>query len=616
MNHPQPPIPPQQRRPPRPTPQRKRKKSLVVPIILLGLFGMFILFVGVMVYFISSFSSFSSDKPVNVSQDSVLRVSLMGSISEYKPPTAGELLFNDISTHFHEYIRAVERAATDDKIKGIWLEVGANTMGWSQAKEMRTALQEFRNSGKWILAHGEFWQEKSYYIASVADEVYLVPEAYLLFDGFSSERTFYGDFFRRFGINVHVEAFGEYKNFADPYRYNKMSDAQRESTEVLLSGISSHLIDAILASRDITKEALTEYMSKPLGDIEKAVEIGLLDGAIYEDDLMAKMAERVGKEDPDDLRFVWEENYARKYRSSGGFGSGGKVAVIYASGAIQSGWASTGAFGDNVIASDRFIDTLKDARKNSNVKAIVLRIDSPGGSALASDVMWKEIRRTSEEYGIPVVASMGNVAASGGYYMAMAADKIVASPMTITGSIGVVAMRVDFEGLYNDYNLHVDVVKTAPSADFFNVSRQLTQQEIDVFHERTYQSYRRFVTKASQSRGVEYDDFEQFARGRVWLGTDALQHNLVDELGELDRAIELAAELAELSDYRTAIFPRQGDPWEMLRNQATGRSQVKLDKFRAFVPEHLRKFYDIKASEPNSPVHIWAVMPYALEFNE
>lgn len=613
MNQPQAPIPPQQRRPPRPTPQRKRNKSLLVPLILLGMLGMFLLFIGVVIYAVFSFSS---EKPITVSNDSVLRMSVMGIMDEYQPPTATELIFDHVQPHFHEYVSAVDRAAKDSKIKGIWLDIGANTMGWAQTSELRSALQRFKESGKWILAHGEFWQEKSYYLASVADEVYLVPEAYLLFDGLSSEYTFYGEFFKRVGINVHVEAFGEYKNFADTYRYGNMTEAHREATDVLLRGISDHLIETILDSRNIELQVLEDYMSKPLGSIEEAVSIGLLDGALYVSDLKRKMAERMGLQEAKDVKTVGAGSYIRKYRRDFDFGTGNNIAVIYASGTIQSGWASTGAFGDNVIASDKFLDTLQKARENDSVKAIVLRIDSPGGSALASDVMWKEIRRTSEEFGKPVVASMGNVAASGGYYMAMACDKIVASPLTITGSIGVVAMRVDFQGLYDEYNVNVDVVKTGPSADFFNVSRQLTQAEIDVFHARTFDSYKRFVTKASDSRGITYDAFEPYARGRVWLGTDAEQHKLIDQLGELPAAIELAAKLANLQEYKMLTYPRQGDPWEMLRDQASGNVQAKLENYREFVPLELRRFYDLNACEPNSPVHIWAILPYAFEFND
>lgn len=613
MNQPQPPVPPHQRRPPRPTPQRKRKKSLVVPFILLGLLGAFLLFIGFIVY---AFFSFTSEKPITVSQDSVLRMRVMGMVQEYQPPTATELLFDRIGTHFHEYIWAVERAANDSKIKGIFLEIGANNLGWAQTKELRDTLQKFRDSGKWIIAHGEFWQEKSYYLASVADEVYLVPEAYLLFDGLSSQYTFYGDFFKRIGVNVHVEAFGEYKNFADTYRYAGMTDSHRQATEKLLNGVSDHLRQTILSTRNVTEANLDAYMSKPLGSIPQAVEIGLLDGALYEADLVQKMAERMDLEKPKDVKFVWEDQYARKHRTDFNFVSGDNVAVIYASGAIQSGWASTGTFGDSVIASDKFIDTLKAARENPNVKAIVLRIDSPGGSALASDVMWREIRRTSTEFKKPVIASMGNVAASGGYYMAMACDKIIASPMTITGSIGVVAMRVDFQGVYDKYDVNVDVVKTAPSADFFNVSRQLTDAEIATFHERTFESYKRFVSKAAESRGVDYDTFEPVARGRVWLGLDALDNQIIDELGDLQVAVQAAAKAADLGDYKTITYPRQGDPWEMLRNQATGRGQAQLSQFRDFVPLQLRRFYDLSATEPNSPVHIWAIMPYAFDLKD
>lgn len=605
MNQPE---PRERLKPKRPEPQ---KRSLFLPLFLLGVF--FVLLAG-LAFFAFFAMSFRPNKPVKVASKSVLSLNVSGLIPEYVPPNAINVLLDKRPIVFLDYLHMVNTARRDDRIEGILLNVGPSSLSWAQIQELRNALLKFQESGKWVISFGEIWQDQEYYLASVANESYLAPEGILLVDGLMIRTTFYGDAFEKYGIRVHVEAIGKYKAFADSYRRNGMSEPHRESMEALLQGIENQVVEDIAQSRNLEKAFVEQNLENTLYELNKATELGFIDGTSYKDQMHKMIAEKVGIKSPNKVRLIDGGSYLIS-RPEFGRGGSDKVALIYAVGTIQSGAAQQGMFGGTVIGSDSFIASLKAARENPNVKAIVLRIDSPGGSSLASDVMWREIKRTSE-MGKPIIASLGGVAASGGYYMAMACDKIVTQPTTMTGSIGVISMRVDFEKLYENFLVNVDVVKTGSSADFFDPHRGLRPEEVDSLHRRVEVSYKNFVEKAALSRGREYQEFETFAQGRVWVGTDALDHGLVDSFGGIHKAIELAALEAKISDYGVVTYPLEEDFWTMLRNNQLALAAAKkadLSGFAKLIPDQAETLIDYCLNQSKVPTHLLALTPFHIE---
>ena len=597
-------------RPQRPAP---KKRSLFLPLFLLGIF---LILVAGIAFFAFFAMAFRTNKPVRVASKSVLSLQVMGLIPEFVPANPVDIVLDKRAIVFLDYLHMVNTARRDDRIEGILLDVGPSTLSWAQVQELRGVLDEFRQSGKWVIAKGEIWQEQEYYLASVADEVYMVPEGILVLDGLMSRTTFYADAFQKLGIRVHVEAIGEYKSFADAYTRTEMSEPHREATEALLSSIEDQVIQAVAESRGVEAGALAEIFSNALYELPQAETLGLLDGVAYSDQINKKIAGRIGLGGAKRIRLISGSDYLV---SRPAFGGGGpdKIALIYAIGTIQSGTGQQGLFGGNAIGSDAFVQAISAARKDPRVKAIVLRIDSPGGSSLASDVMWREIKRT-KDMGIPVIASMGGVAASGGYYMAMACNKIVAEPTTITGSIGVVSMRVDFEKLYDEFLLHVGVVKTGKSADFFDPHRPLTEQEIKSFHQRALAAYESFVGKAAESREMTLEDLEEKARGRVWSGIDALNQGLVDKMGGLQEAFHLAALEAKLDDYGVVRYPKDEDFWTLVRKNQFASAQAKgapLQTIQNLIPQEIRTIMDISASQAHLPLQTLALSPYSLEID-
>lgn len=594
----QPSAAPSPRRP-RPVPPRKQKssKAWLVPVIILGILGiMFFGFVA-MVFFVMMLST---PEPVKVTRSSVLAVQLQGNIVEHQPPDPFQAFMDRVPLQLHDYISMIQKAGRDSNVEGIFLEVGLTSLSWAQAADLKQALDSFKRSGKWIVAYGELWQEMEYYIATSADEIYMPQHAVLNLDGFMARASSYGDLLEKYGVGVHVEAIGEYKSMADSFLYNQITPYNREQTQGILDMSEQVFIDAVSSGRDLEVDVVSETLRLSVFDAGEGLEAKLIDDLFYRDQVNSRLAELMETER---VNLVYGHQYWRPNRSAP---TGNGVAVIYALGGIQSGQGGRGFLGDPVVGDLGFIEQLKEARRNNRIKAIVIRIDSPGGSVLASDTIWREVRKTVES-GKPVIASMGSVAASGGYYIAMACDQIFAQPLTLTGSIGVVSMRWDFANLYDNMLVNVDVMKTQPSADFFDPSRQLSQQEIELFHQRAEGSYRSFVTKAAESRGVSYEALDAVARGRVWTGKDAMDQGLVDRMGSLQDAIQHAAEQAGLQKYSTYRFPKQQE-WDLLGLPGiTGQATLPA-YLRKIIPYELRVLHDILPTDHGLGVH--AIAPY------
>lgn len=453
--------------------------------------------------------------------------------------------------------QAIDHAASDPKIKGIYLDVSFFMGGYATAREIRESLEEFKATGKWVIAYSEMMSESSYYIASAADKVFLNPEGDLEFNGLSVEIGFFKQLFDKLEIKPEVFRVGDFKSAVEPFLLDKMSDENRLQLNALLGSMYGTMLSDIAASRQREAADLRAIADKALvTNARQAREHGLVDSLMYYDQVEDYLRDKLGLAEDKKITFARYGKYRKSFATASK--SKNEIAVIVADGDILPGEAQPG-----VIGSETFAEQLRKARKNDNVKAIVLRINSPGGSSLASDVMWREIVLASEEK--PVIASMGDYAASGGYYLAMACDTIVTQPNTITGSIGVFSILYDASDfLKNKLGITFDEVRTGQTGDLITFTRPLSAQERNIWQNRTNEIYETFTTKAAQGRGMAVEDIKRIASGRVWSGQQALANGLADVEGGLADALTLAARQAGVGeDYKVRYYPKPKTLLEM-----------------------------------------------------
>lgn len=502
----------------------------------------------------------SSEDEVKVKENTVLHLNLDGRVlverTNDKDPDFSSLnLFGNVSTvGLANMKRAIEGAAENDNVKGIYLNAGTFMAGQAGLKELRDALAKFKESGKFIISYGEMYTEGGYYLSSVADEIYLNPSGMMEFNGFSSEIIFLKGAFKKLEIEPVVFRVGEFKSAVEPFLLEKMSDENRLQTETFLNDLNQVALEQISESRSIPLDRLKEINNQMLvRKVQDAKDLQLIDGAWYEDQVISMMKEKLGLEEDDSIPTinVTRMNSATKSKNRL---SKNRIAVIIAEGDIMGGET------EGTIGSDQFKEEIKKARKNKDIKAIVLRINSPGGSALASEVMWRELEEASKEK--PVIASMGEVAASGGYYLAAAADTIVAQPNTITGSIGIFALWFNAQGLLNNkLGITTDVAKTGELSDFLSPTRKLSDLEKSIFQNQVEEGYDIFLNRVALGRNMSVEEVKAVASGRVWSGVQAKEKGLVDILGGLEDAIKIAAEKAGIADdYRVVYYPEE-KPW-------------------------------------------------------
>lgn len=540
---------------------------------------------------ISGLEGKMEDKQVKVKDNSVLHLTLSNVIedNEEKNPFAdldlGPFQQNQ-KDGLNKILKTIENASKDDKIKGIFLESSYFPGGLAQMEEVRNALEDFKKSDKWIIAFSENYSQGAYYMASVADKVYLYPEGSLTFKGLSSNLMFFKGVLEKLGIEMQIlrGPDNKYKSAVEPFLYEKMTDSNREQMTALLDSFWGHMLKDISQSRKISVADLEKVADSLLirsgGD---AVKLGFIDGVKYKDEVIAEMMERVEVEDEDDLHLIAYSKYKKNKPKDEGetksYKIKNKVAVIYASGEIRSGKSN-----DNVMGSATIAKAIKKARQDSNVKVIVLRVNSPGGSALASDVMWRETQLARKEK--PLIVSMGNLAASGGYYISSGADYIFADENTITGSIGVYGMMPNLEKLMTDkIGVTFDQVKTNEHSDWGGVFRPMDAFEKGAIQESIVQVYDTFLLRVAKGRKMSVEDVDKVAQGRVWTGKDAIKIGLVDEIGGLEEAIAYAVKKADLEEYKIKEYPEQKDPIEEMLKQLTDGAE------ETFVKEKLGKHY-------------------------
>lgn len=520
--------------------------SLLAFIVLCGL-GFFLL--------IGMVATFSDNKDqVIVKNQSVLHLNLNGPITEneIEDPFEDLPIPGAVSTiGLLPLKRAITNAKNDPKIEGIYLDINMLMAGYGVARELRQALVDFKESGKWIIAYSEYYSESAYYVASASDKVYLNPEGELEFNGLSVEVSFFKKLFDKLDIKPQIFRVGDFKSAVEPFMLDRMSEENRLQLNEMITDIHSTLIEDVATSRNIEATRLRGIADKMLVvNTKTAAEYGLVDSLIYFDQVQAELRERLGLAENAKISMVKYSKYKRSFSTTNT--SKNEIAVIVADGDILSGRAQEG-----VIGSDTFAEELRKARTNDRVKAIVVRINSPGGSALASDVMWREIKLATEVK--PVIASMSDYAASGGYYLAMACDTIVAQPTTITGSIGVFSVLFDMSSfLDNKIGITFEEVKTGEIGELITVTRPLNPVEKNIWQKKTEEIYDGFTSKAAEGRNMPVEELRKIASGRVWTGTQAKERGLVDILGNFEEAVTIAAQAADLGeDYKLRYYPVQ-----------------------------------------------------------
>lgn len=512
-------------------------------------FILFLIFISIMV---GSVMGSSKADEVTVKDNSVLKISFAEPLVDY-----GERInfkdfdytsesFNGLNTT----LKAIEKAKTDNHIKGIYLKSSDNIGGLAFAQELRKALEDFKTSGKFVLAYNDDISQLDYYLQSVAEKVYISQLGSLTFRGLSSEVLFFKGLQEKTGVQMEVIRHGKYKSAVEPFLDNKMSENNRQQTSELLNSMWSVIVTDISESRNIPVDKLNEIAAKVGARTpELAKENGLVDDILFRDEFEDIICDKVGVETIDEVDFINIEDYAEAVVGKGsGKRSKNKIAIIYAEGDIMQGEGRP-----EIVGNETIIDALRQAADNDDIKAIVLRVNSPGGDALASELMHRKIEMTKKKK--KVYVSMGNYAASGGYYISCNANRIFAQAGTITGSIGVFGVVPNVSTLANNWGITAETVSTHPNTQLYSIYQKPTEQFKQEITESIEQVYSVFLDRVAQGRGKTPAQVDSIAQGRVWSGKEALALGLVDELGSLNDAIAFAAKDNNLTDYRTVSYP-------------------------------------------------------------
>ena len=546
----------------------------------------FFIKVGVVSSMISSLSK-DTETTATVKPNSVLYMKLDYAIPDRTTENPfGGINFNTMEsqdmTGLNDILRNIEQAKTDANIKGIYLELSSIPTSTATLQEIRDKLIEFKDSGKFIVAYGENYSQSAYYVASVADKIILNPEGMLDLHGMASQITFYKHLLDKLDIEMQIVRGpnNRFKSAVEPYFLDKMSEANREQMDKLLGSVWGQILTGISQSRNISVEQLNQIADhlETMFDADKALEYGLVDELFYKDQVLDELKGLTGSNKS--INAVGNANYAKSFTDKNV--SKNEVAVIYASGQIFDGKGQEGN-----IYSDDLSKTIRKAREDDNVKAVVLRVNSPGGSAVASAIIGRELDLTKEVK--PVIVSMGNYAASGGYWISAKGDYIFADPTTLTGSIGVFGTFPNMQGFLNDkVGLTFDVAKTNENADFGNFTQPLTEFQYAKLQEMVVKTYDSFTKRVAEGRGLRQSYVDSIGQGRVWAGVDAIDLGLVDQLGDMEDAIAYAAQRADIADdYKVVEMPKQKDFMTRLLESMNGS-----DKLDAAMRSKLGSYYD------------------------
>ena len=503
------------------------------------------------------------------SENSVFTLELKGTVQErYQPSPVDQFFEDQISTYgLEDILNSIQKAKEDEQIKGIYLHTGALTCSTASLQAIHRALADFKQSGKFLIAYADMYTQGGYYLASVADKVIVNPVGSLSWHGLASETMFLKDFLAKIGVKMQIFRVGTYKSAVEPMTNTEMSPANREQTQAFLESTWKSIVSDVAASRNISVDSLNLLADQnmDLRPAEDYVRCGLADTLMYKDEVLSYLKSLAGLTEEDNLQTLSLDEMTRVKSVTPKSKTRDVVAVYYAYGEIDNGSSY-----DEGINSEKVAKDLRDLRKDKNVKAVVLRVNSPGGSAYGSEQIWREVNLLKAEK--PVVVSMGDYAASGGYYISCAANKIVAEPTTLTGSIGIFGMMPDAsELLTNKLGLHFDGVKTHKMADMGSMSRPFNAEESALMQQMVNQGYALFTKRCAEGRNIPLEELCKIAEGRVWTGSMAKELKLVDELGGLDTAIQLAAELGKVKDYKLKSYPAKQDFLTELLNTRADR---------------------------------------------
>lgn len=571
--------------------------------VFLALALIFIIGVGAAITAAMSMSSLPAVPP-----KSVLRIYLSGLMAERSQDSPlAAFGMGDVRSGLEDIMLAVREAAQNKNVAGIYISAGALSASPASLQELRGALADFRKTGKWVVSYGGTYTQGAYYVCSAASKVMLNPIGEVEWRGLGGEMMFYKDLLRKIGVEMQVVKVGTYKSAVEPFTSTEMSPANREQVQRYIGGIWETMKSGVAKSRKIPAATLdtlaNRYMA--LRDAKETLASKLVDKLAYEDDALEYVAKLAGEDEAGDINFV-EPSQLAAIHTDKDSGGDGEVAVYYASGDIVSG-SEEGNLFDEAIVADDIIPDLDDLADDDDVKAVVLRVNSGGGSAYASEQIWNAVRKLSKKK--PVVVSMGDMAASGAYYMSCAARYIVAQPTTLTGSIGIFGMIPDVSGLMKDkLGIKFDGVKTNAHSDFFSASRPMNAGELAMLQGYVDRGYALFTSRVAQGRKMTRQQVDKIAQGRVWTGRDALAIRLVDRLGGLDDAVAIAAKQAGLKKYSTTHLPAQRQWWETALDKGlNGYADAKVREYLG--PALYPAVSMLKTIDKRDRVQ--ALMPYA-----
>lgn len=572
--------------------------GLVIALVVTSLLGLLII-IGI---------ASSTESTPKLEQNTVLKIELQGILSDYGKEDPFSDIFNELAgtgqasnIGLNEILAAIEKAKSNDHISGIYIESTALQCGMASAQEIRKALSDFKESGKFIYAYAnELFNQKEYYICSVADSVFMNPHGMLYFAGLSATPVFLTELLDKIGLEPEIFKVGSYKSAVEPFINKEMSKENREQTMSYLSGIWNNVLQDISTDRNISSAKLNGLADRfmMLQDAGETVDNGLIDGLFYPSEMLQCLANKLDSIKTKDIKILKVRDLNKIPEKQKEFIKE-KVAILYAEGDINT----EGGKGINSNSLTRELDKL---RENESIKAVVLRVNSPGGSAFASEQIWHALSELKKEK--PVVVSMGDYAASGGYYISCNANKIIAAPTSITGSIGIFGLFFNAQELSRKIGLNFDVVKTNRHADFGNFSRKMNPAEKAIMQNYVERGYDLFVERCAEGRGMEKKAMLNIAEGRVWTGEQALERKLVDELGYLSDAIEAAAQLAEIDKYRLVSYPEKKNLMDRLLESMNKSVKTRI------LNQHLSAYFPglLQWAEINLEPGVLARMPYNL----
>ena len=551
----------------------------------------------------------SSDTETKVQENSILCLNLEGLLSErVEENPIMDLMGEKFASYgLDDILSSIQKAKDNENIKGIYLQPNVFIAEYPSLEEIRKALSDFKESGKFIVAYADQYTQEMYYLASVADKIIVNPQGSIALHGLASQTMFYTDLMKKLGIEMQIFKVGTYKAAVEPFIATEMSDANREQISVYLNSVWERTLEDISESRNISMEKLNQYADNmmDLKMAEEYVACGLADTLLYQDGVLDYLKTMIGCEKDENLRTLSVEDMKNVKRNIPLDKSGNIIAVYYAFGEIDASIPS-----NEGINPEKVINDLRKIREDESIKALVFRVNSPGGSAYGSEQIWREIVLMREKK--PVIVSMGDYAASGGYYISCAADCIVANPTTLTGSIGIFGMFPNFDGLLNDkLGLHFDIVKTNKFADLGSRNRPFNEGEKEILQNYINNGYELFVKRCADGRGMSTEAIKKIAEGRVWTGAAAKELGLVDELGGLDKALEIAAQKAEVDSYSVINFPSPENPILSLLNNS------KEDYIQGQISNTMGEYYDYIKFIQNmkDKDHIQARMPFTLNIH-